>query len=369
MAEYRQVTVRLHHKGVVLREVQPGSAIQSSRQYEVRAGQLILSRIDARNGAIGIVPSELDGAIVTNDFWVFDIDHTLLDAAFLDYYVGTAAFVAECRQASEGTTNRVRLQPERFLRIRVPLPSLEEQRRSVDLMHRTARLLDEAEDLRKTAAAAGVALRHSLALDLFRSRAGWIETTIGQVCLAIVDNLHRNPVYSETGVPCVRSPDVGWGQLNLETARTTSEVEYRNRTVRGEPMPGDVVFVREGGGTGKAAIVRAGQRFSLGQRVMMLRPNPAMVMPEFFLDQLLSPLIQEEQLRPRLLGSASPHLNIGAFRRFRFLLPSLDEQRRMVARFARLRELLARLHFEQELASRGLIALRGSAIDQVFIGV
>ena len=33
-----------------------------------RRGQFILSRIDARNGALGIVPSELDEAIVTNDF-------------------------------------------------------------------------------------------------------------------------------------------------------------------------------------------------------------------------------------------------------------------------------------------------------------
>jgi type I restriction enzyme S subunit len=312
------------------------------------------------------VPGELDGAIVTNDFWLFEIDQKLVDATFLDYYVGTPTFVGQCLLASEGTTNRVRLQPERFLRIRVPLPSLDQQRRSVSLMEQTSGLLDEAEKLRKTAVAAGEAMGHSIAVDLLRSKAGWTENTIEGVCTTIVDNLHRNPVYTEAGVPCVRSPDVGWGELNLDTARTTSESEYQNRTVRGEPTPGDVVFVREGGGTGKAAIVRPGQRFSLGQRVMMLRPNPEVVVPDFLLEQLLSPLIQEEQIRPRILGSASPHLNIGSLRRFRFLLPPIDEQWRIVARFARLRDLLSKLRSEQELTSSAMVALRGAAIDQAF---
>ena len=66
--EYRQITVKLWGKGVVLRGVLTGAEIAASRQLVARRGQFILSRIDARNGALGIVPSELDEAIVTNDF-------------------------------------------------------------------------------------------------------------------------------------------------------------------------------------------------------------------------------------------------------------------------------------------------------------
>jgi len=46
----------------------------ATRQWRVRTGQVLLSRIDARNGAIGLVPFELDDAIVTNDFWAFERD-------------------------------------------------------------------------------------------------------------------------------------------------------------------------------------------------------------------------------------------------------------------------------------------------------
>src|SRR6185369_6632235 len=132
-----------------------------------------------------------------------------------------------------------------------------------------------------------------------------------EVCTDIIDNLHSNPRYTDGGIPCVRSPDVGYGTLNLETALRTDDDEYRRRTVRGEPQPDDLILIREGGGTGKCALVSPAQRFSLGQRVMMLRPDRKKVLPKYFLHQLLSPYIQEDQSGRVLKSSASPHLNIG----------------------------------------------------------
>ena len=151
------------------------------------------------------------------------------------------------------------------------------------------------------------------------------------VCNAIIDCLHSNPIYADEGIPTVRSPDVGWGHLHLSTARKTGEAEYQRRTSRGEPATGDIVVVREGGGTGKAGIVEEGQRFSLGQRVMMLRPDREKIEPKFLLYQWLSPLVLEDQIMGRMKGSASPHLNIGAAKVFKLRLPSLDTQRRVVA--------------------------------------
>ena len=79
--EYSLVTIKLYHKGVVLREKKKG-ALLGSKMYRVSMGDFILSGIDARNGAFGIVPEELDGAIVTNDFWYFDVDETKVKRDF-----------------------------------------------------------------------------------------------------------------------------------------------------------------------------------------------------------------------------------------------------------------------------------------------
>lgn len=147
-ADYSEVTVKLWGKGVVPRRARSGAGFAGSRRFVVRAGQLILSRIDARNGAIGIVPPNLEGAVVTNDFPLFNLDLSNLEPAFLGWLSKTRDFVDLCRLASEGTTNRVRLQEERFLALRLPLPPLAEQRRIVERIGELAAKIAEARALR-----------------------------------------------------------------------------------------------------------------------------------------------------------------------------------------------------------------------------
>lgn len=126
-AEYHEVTIKLWGKGVVSRGKVRGSDVVSVRRA-VRANQLILSKIDARNGAIGMVPQELDGAIVSNDFPSFDFrDVRQCDPAFMGWLVRSTPFVALCKAASEGTTNRVRIKEDRFLAKQIALPPLAEQ--------------------------------------------------------------------------------------------------------------------------------------------------------------------------------------------------------------------------------------------------
>jgi len=365
--EYAEITVRLWGKGVVLRGMVTGAQVAAQRRYVARRGQFILSRIDARNGALGLVPPDLDGAIVSNDFPLFRIAEDRLVPAYLGWLCKTGTFVEECLRASEGTTNRVRLQEGKFLARTIHLPPYGEQKRIVARIDELDSKIREASQLREQAACeAGALWRASLRHIFVRHQ--YHQVALDSVCSAIIDNLHSNPRYADTGVPCVRSPDVGWGTLNLETALKTDETEYRHRTVRGAPQADDIVLVREGGGTGKAAMVAEGQRFSLGQRVMMLRPNKEMVLPKFFLYQLLSPLIQDDHIAPLSKGSAAPHLNIGSLRKFPFRLPFLDKQRRIVAELDRLQvevEALKRLQAETDAEINALLP---SVLSRAFAG-
>jgi type I restriction enzyme S subunit len=125
---YAQVTARLWGKGLTLRGKLKGVEIAADHQMRVAAGQFLISKIDARHGAFGIVPNELAGAVVSNDFPVFDVSP---DRALPEYvaWVGrTDWFVDLCRRASEGSTNRVRLTESRFLAQAIPLPPLDEQK-------------------------------------------------------------------------------------------------------------------------------------------------------------------------------------------------------------------------------------------------
>lgn len=126
-AEYHEVTIRLWGKGVVSRGKVRGSDVTTPRRF-VRAGQLILSKIDARNGALGIVPPELNGAIVSNDFPSFDLQTCgKCSPAYIGWLVQSERFVELCRASSEGTTNRVRIKEGRFLSKKIAVPPPSEQ--------------------------------------------------------------------------------------------------------------------------------------------------------------------------------------------------------------------------------------------------
>lgn len=130
--EYSEVTVRLWGKGVNLRGTKIGSEIGSSRRLSVSEGQFIISRIDARHGACGLVPKNLDGAVVTNDFPVYTPKENKILPRYLELISKTHFFVDACKRASEGTTNRVRLKEPRFFNIEIPLPDIAVQKVVVD---------------------------------------------------------------------------------------------------------------------------------------------------------------------------------------------------------------------------------------------
>ena len=147
--KYRQITIKINNGGVVPRnngETILGSKIGTKRQHVVHAGQFIMSKIDARNGAYGIVPEELDGAIVTNDFPVFDVNTEKIIPQFLVLVSTTEKFIEFARKCSSGTTNRKRIDIDAFLNQQIPLPSITEQEDIVRQYYRASETTKKIEE-------------------------------------------------------------------------------------------------------------------------------------------------------------------------------------------------------------------------------
>ena len=145
--EYKEITIRLWGKGVIERGRVSGASV-NGRRFVARKDQFIASRIDARNGAMGIVPSNLDSALVTNDFPVFDIDQNRLLPQYMGWLCRTPEFVDLCARASEGTTNRVRLKEQEFLTLEIKVPSIERQHNIVQRINGVQQQLQQADTLR-----------------------------------------------------------------------------------------------------------------------------------------------------------------------------------------------------------------------------
>ena len=128
---YKRPRIRVRNGGISLRDEILGERIGTKNQFLISKGQFLLSKIDARNGAFGVVPEKLDGGVITGNFWTFDVNYNIVNPHYLALLTTTDAFILFCEQASNGTTNRHYLQEPLFLNIKVPIPSLEEQNKLV----------------------------------------------------------------------------------------------------------------------------------------------------------------------------------------------------------------------------------------------
>ena len=141
------VTVRLYGRGAVPRKIGDGKTPVMKVGYRLRSGDLVYSRIDARNGAFALVPKELNGAVVSKDFPTFSILRDRVHPSFLSRFLATEQFFSQLQASSFGTTNRQRIPEELLLSYHIPLPPLAEQERIV-------KLLDESDELRRLRAQA-----------------------------------------------------------------------------------------------------------------------------------------------------------------------------------------------------------------------
>lgn len=143
--EYKRVTIKTNNGGCCLRDIVMGKTIGTKIQNKISKGQFIISKIDARNGAFGIVPEALDKAIVTNDFPVFDINTSIINPQFLLLITSTERFKSYAQKCSNGTTNRQRIDIDDFLNVKLPTPPLTTQQVIVDAYNSKIQIAEDYE--------------------------------------------------------------------------------------------------------------------------------------------------------------------------------------------------------------------------------
>jgi type I restriction enzyme S subunit len=95
--------------------------------FFAHAGDLIYSKIDVRNGAIGIVPAEIPVATVTSEFPVYRIKKDVALSEYIQLVFRTEHFRRIINGMVSGTSGRKRVQPDDLEDVEIPLPSLPEQ--------------------------------------------------------------------------------------------------------------------------------------------------------------------------------------------------------------------------------------------------
>lgn len=178
--EYRLIGVYSFGKGIFHREPKIGAELGNYKFFAVEPGDLVLSNIQAWEGAIGFATGADRGTIGTHRFLAYTaIDPDEIDTNWARYFFLSEAGFPLIQKAAPGSVTRNRtLAVERFEALEIPLPDIDDQRRiAAHLDHvasRATRLRDLHSGASETAQAAAQAT--ALRLDLTepeRIEAGW----------------------------------------------------------------------------------------------------------------------------------------------------------------------------------------------------
>lgn len=352
---YARLTIRMNGQGVILRDRVFGSQIGTKKQFIAKAGQFVLSKIDARNGAFGIIPDECDQAIITGNFWAFDVDHTRLEARFFEYLTKTRIFIDFCIRASEGTTNRLYLQEVDFLTQKITLPSLEEQRRVVARIEELVAKVDEARGLRSKTTQQIGAFASSLHLDLAGSRV----IKLGD---ALMLDEQQEKVRLGQQYPQVGVRGFGGGLFARETLDAT-QTTYRafNRLYEGAILLSQVKGW-EGAiaGCPKSLV---GKYVSPEYRTFRCIPDQAL--PEYMAALVITPWFWNQlKSLARGLGGRRERTRPELFLQMEIPMPTVKQQKYALSTFSQLNT-LKQLQFETEAE---LNALLPSILNRAFKG-
>jgi type I restriction enzyme S subunit len=177
---YDLVTVKRSRGGVVLRERLKGSQIAVKSQFRLKAGDFLISKRQIVHGACGIVPPELDGAIVSNEYSVLRARPTL-ELSFLNWLAHSIYFQQTCFHSSIGVhVEKMIFKLGEWMKWDFDLPTLSEQRRIAEVLSTWARAIETLEALIINARAERAALMHLLLTGERRLpgvSGGWREAT------------------------------------------------------------------------------------------------------------------------------------------------------------------------------------------------
>ncbi len=365
---YKRCRVRLHAQGIVLRDSVLGAEVKTKRQQLCATDDFLVAEIDAKVGGFGVVPRELDGAIVSSHYFAYEIDRARLDPRYLGLVSGAALFQEQVR--AQGSTNYAAIRPGDVLSYEVPLPPLLRQQELVDWVHRlerSVRLAREAKDKVREGLAALAASSAGAVFTRLETR-GWPVVELGAVAeIRSGVTLGRTLTGETATLPYLRVANVQDGRLDL---REIKEVVIL-KTERDKWLLrwGDVLLT-EGGdwdklGRGTVWLDEISPCIHQNH-IFRLRTDASELDPTFLSEQLRSPRGKAYFRSASKQTTNLASINQRQLRAFPVIKPPLSVQRGALEQLRRVSEDLVRLKAASERQAREVEAVRPSVMHRLF---
>lgn len=309
--EYLQLTAKLWGKGLTLRGIKKGEDIQTKKQYVVREGDIVISRIDARNGAFGLVGRLLDGAVVSNEFPAFAVNESEALKEYVILALTSPQFYQQIEDSVEGASGRRRLETSKFLDFEIPLPSLDEQKTIVAQIEKQKAIIEGADLVLKN-----WEIDETVFANLPFSELDKHLTFVSSGATPLGGS---NVYVQENGVLFIRSQNVLINKTDFSDAVLIPN-EVHQKMKRTHVRKGDVFLNITGASIGRSAVMNDEREANVNQHVAIIRPNES-ILPEYLSAVLNTPNLQR-QIDKLQTGSSRQGLNFDQIRKL--IIPITD---------------------------------------------
>lgn len=255
-----------------------------------------------------------------------------------------------------------------YSKIKVSIPSLDEQSRIVSRIDELFSELDKAVDTLKTTKEQLEVYRQAVLKEIFDS----VSTTsvhIKDVCLDIKVGIVIKPTQyyvSENGVPAFRNANVRRGYIN-DTDWVMISKEGHQQNCRSEVHTNDVLISRSGANLGMASVVPARYNGYNAIDVVIAVPDMSKVIPEFLAQYTNSPM-GRAIVKKNERGAAQGHLNVSAYANLPIGVPDLQEQEKLVKQISDRLSVCDSIEKTVDTALAQADAMRQSILKQAFEG-
>lgn len=364
---YKQVTIKLYGKGVIQRgeELIQGKSIGTKNQFRISEGQFIMSKIDARNGAFGIVPKELEGAITTQDFLSYKINIDKILPEFFKLILTTEHFAKLCQRASSGTTGRQRVNEKEFLSFKIPVPlkPLQEEiisdyKEKVDLatkLNDDVKLLEERiKHLLSNSLGLPIeepkerkkfnlinykkiifwGVDKILSSEKFNSSKYPTTTLTSSPELYIQAFRGKSPKYDKTGRFIILNQKCNrWNKIEIQHAKKVDSAWYESVDANLFTRKGDIIINSTGEGTiGRASFVTEDfKNLLIDSHMLLLRLNDNLLSPEYLV-QIINSSYGQKQIEMLKSAKSTKQTELGIQNLFNisFPIPNIEIQEKLV---------------------------------------
>lgn len=369
-------------KRIVDAKLLPAASAPSRAKQRLRNGDVLVSMTRPNLNAVALVPPELDGAIGSTGFHVLRPRDNVLPH-WLFYRVQSRQFVSAMSELVQGALYPA-VRPKDIRAFRIPLPTLDEQRRTVAEIEKQFSRLDEAvANLKRVKA--NLKRQRSSVLQAVTSGGlaaegrsvprpkDWRWLTIDELASPAPRSIQSGPFGSNlrhsefraSGKLVIGIDNVRDGDFSLGSNHRISESKFRE-LAKYAARPGDVLITVMAT-IGRVCVVPQDiEPAIITKHVYRISVNRELVIPDYVAIALRGSREVRAQLMGSVQGQTRPGLNGGLIRKIRVPIPPLDYQQSIAAEVDRRLSIVREVESDVDANLARAQALRHAVLSSSF---